>query len=61
MSEWIKVSGRLPEVGDDIFLCWCKERVGSCGYPVVLKFDRELWDILDVTHWTPLPAAPEEE
>lgn len=76
MTNWIKCSERLPEIGEDI-LIWVrwsivpcvgwlnpygewmsnKDFVGCDGDCVVET------DIIqsDVTHWMPLPPAPEEE
>lgn len=76
MSEWIKCSERLPDVGEDVLInekwssvpciAWITERgvwlankdFVSCDGDCVIETDIEQ---SMVTHWMPLPAAPEAE
>ena len=56
--QWIPVSERLPD-DDDLVLVYDSE--GSCGYIYTLRVYREFFDkFKGVTHWMPLPAAPEQ-
>lgn len=60
---WIKCSERLPEVG---IVVWAfgKSEIGKASYYGVdpLYGDKHVWTgIDDVTHWQPLPAAPQQE
>ena len=75
MSEWIPVSERLPEVGQEV-LVWY-HRSYNVAYlqkmkPVKLQppqfnnvemFEWCFGDFedFDVTHWMPLPEAPKEK
>lgn len=65
MSEWIKVSDRLPEKNITVMIYepHCRESSGY-GYTVFSgdptrllgrKSDGTLW----ITHWMPLPEPPE--
>ena len=55
---WIPVSERLPD-DDDLVLVYDSE--GTCGYIYTLRVYREFFDkFKGVTHWMPLPAAPEQ-
>ena len=75
MSEWIKVSDKLPEP-DTTVLIWVLSEYGigereihtaqmdadgwwdcpGCG-----GYEREvLWNSDTITHWSPLPEAPNE-
>lgn len=73
MSEWISVKDRLPKRGDH---CLAVE-TGCYEYGKFIKFYSNYVDIaiyngedfgsvhnhrhVEVTHWMPLPEAPEEE
>jgi len=62
MSEWISVDDRLPEEGA-WYLCYHSD------FDIeVLTFDPDdkIWENdyyshIEVTHWMPLPAPPEEK
>lgn len=68
VSQWIPVSERLPEYGvavfvviDGIFKLMPFKRVcfgGVWWWESVISSTCMLYDISDVTHWMPLPAAP---
>ena len=56
---WIPVSERLPD-DDDLVLVYDSE--GTHGYIYTLRVYREFFDKFKcVTHWMPLPAAPEQK
>ena len=72
VQEWISVKDRLPEKNEMVFV-FCKDKtirgldvrhIGSCdnGFwflktqPGTESFPHPEWE---VTHWMPLPAAPE--
>lgn len=60
MSEWIKCSERLPDKGSKgDFLVWVDN--GKTKWTGIYTFDEDSWGFLQVTHWMPLPPAPEEE
>ena len=55
---WIPVSERLPD-DDDLVLVYDSE--GTHGYIYTLRVYREFFDKFKcVTHWMPLPSAPEQ-
>ena len=68
--QWIPVSERLPEYGvavfvviDGIFKLIPFKRVcfgGVWWWESVISSTCMLYDINDVTHWMPLPSAPEQ-
>lgn len=65
MSKWIKVSDRLPRYDTSVLAVRAGNvcNMGMCpnglwytdGYGIEVK---KYYD--DITHWMPLPAAPEE-
>lgn len=62
-DRWIPVSERLPEV-DKVVMAYDEETVWF-GYHYA-SYDGECWHTpdnygLQITHWKPLPAPPEEE
>ena len=60
MGEWISVQDRLPDYLGDC-LVWAHDQEGH-GY---LRIDTYSWRYgflhLNVTHWMPLPAPPEDD
>lgn len=60
MTEWIKVTDRLPELDDDGY----SETVVVYGHKTIsfnfLK-DNKWVTPMDITHWMPLPDLPEEK
>lgn len=60
-SEWISVKEALPEPGETVLLFYETERV-RLGRRWVFSFKQE-FDFEStygkVTHWCPIPAAPE--
>jgi hypothetical protein len=70
LPEWIPVSERMPEYGvavfvviDGIFKLIPFKRVcfgGVWWWESVISSTCMLYDISDVTHWMPLPSAPEQ-
>lgn len=72
MSEWIKCSEQLPSAQngfvDELVLVCVKNKNKTDGIYLrdVCAFDGESWcerfhTWEDITHWMPLPAAPEAE
>lgn len=66
--KWISVKDRLPEVGEDVLVCDARETEGFVSMWNFRKLNKTLfwsdttgmWRELDeVTHWKPLPKAPE--
>lgn len=71
VQKWIPVTERLPEVGE-VVLIFCKIGKMFVGYCRRLYSGRFVWKILTardstkevtyiITHWMPLPEAPEED
>ena len=72
MSEWIKCSERLPEESERYLVCDLPYKIMSV-VPYSAKWKRfNCYDTFDeeyvngqgeyaVTHWMPLPSAPEVE
>lgn len=64
MSEWIRANERLPELDGDVIICGISEAGDiyvMSGYflpPGYWYADNS--PLLDVTHWQPFPALPEE-
>lgn len=61
VPRWIPVTERLPETADDVLVCVTR------GFMFVGYFDGigRGWELYEqsresVTHWMPLPSAPEE-
>lgn len=60
MNGWYSVHDVLPARGaKGDFLVWINN--GKTQFAGVYSFDRDKWDLLNITHWRPLPAAPEVE
>lgn len=65
-AQWISVAERMPAIGEEV-LIWCGYRI--CGYRSDDKHDPENHEgwVIDfdngnaksITHWMPLPAAPD--
>ena len=65
-QEWISVEDELPEVGGYV-VCIAKRNPFSRFMPMVARIEKNGWVnpiteqyISDVTHWMPLPLAPED-
>lgn len=67
--RWIPVSERLPENDSDVLVIlekykpeskWKRRTVALWDEPKGLWFD-EKCNVVNVTHWQPLPAPPEGE
>ncbi|HBP5538859.1 DUF551 domain-containing protein [Pseudomonas sp. PI1] len=56
MSEWISVKDRLPPE-DQCVLVWVDGGIEFATQHNSFFVD-EFHDLLDVTHWQPLPAPP---
>ncbi len=66
VQEWISVKERLPEVGGYV-VCIAKRNPFSRFMPMVARIEKNGWVnpiteqyISEVTHWMPLPPAPED-
>lgn len=70
MSAWIPVSERLPQPLEDVLVVRAHREIGD-GPVVDLGWwyqgnwwmtseDFPLPDVVEVTHWMPLPAPPED-
>ena len=72
MTKWISVGEKLPEVGEKVLCFYVTAPKDSCLIGVIKK-DQNIyyWHIVEinehdpgfgsVTHWMPLPDAPEKE
>ena len=65
VQEWISVNDRLPEAGGYV-VCIAKRNPFSRFMPMVARIEKNGWVnpmteqyISEVTHWMPLPLAPE--
>ena len=65
VQEWIPVEDRLPEVGGYV-VCIAKRNPFSRFMPMVARIEKNGWVnpiteqyISEVTHWMPMPLAPE--
>ena len=53
-SEWISVEDRLPELYEFVFV------FADCERKISRMIDNEIWyDVINVTHWMPLPQKPQ--
>ena len=66
VPKWISVNDRLPEAGEYV-VCIAKRNPFSMFMPMVARIKKNGWVnpiteqyISEVTHWMPLPLAPEE-
>lgn len=59
MSEWIKGSDRLPDIGDMVLL-WTNYGVEIGFYDLPGKFLDGDGYPLTATHWQPLPEPPKD-
>ena len=64
--RWIPVTERLPEAGGYV-VCIAKRNPFSRFVPMVARIEKNGWAnpiteqyISEVTHWMPLPPAPED-
>lgn len=57
---WIPCSERMPEVGSTIMVYMDKPQHSSTDYAIT-TFDKYGFSRAKVTHWMPLPAAPQQE
>lgn len=65
MNNWIPVAQQLPPLGER-FDAWTNrnERLANCGAYVGHwdeEFRRECMLLKGITHWMPIPKAPNEE
>jgi len=65
-AEWVKCSARLPEVNEEViaFIAQSNEYKGK-AFPAVRYeeywwLDGESYSYDEVSHWQPMPAAPED-
>ena len=54
VQEWISVDDRLPDVGNIVLIY--SETYGVC----LDSYSDDTFDYFNVTHWMPLPPAPED-
>lgn len=64
--EWISVNDRLPEEGEHVIACDKEKAVCEAMLSVDGKFCWSVFwgdwgDLMDVTHWMPLPEPPKGE
>ena len=66
VQEWISVDDRVPEAGGYV-VCIAKRNPFSIFMPMVARIEKNGWInpmteqyISEVTHWMPLPPAPED-
>ena len=66
VQEWVSVMDRLPEAGGYV-VCIAKRNPFSRFMPMVARIEKNGWVnpiteqyISEVTHWMPLPPAPED-
>ncbi len=58
MSNWVSVFDKLPAKGSaGDFLVWMDN--GKTQWAGIYMFDEDTWVFLRVTHWMPLPDAPQ--
>ena len=58
VSGWIPVSERVPE-NDGAYLCWDKRYVTTYAF-IFGAWQANQFIAKNITHWMPLPAAPQE-
>ena len=65
VQEWISVEDELPKTGEYV-VCIAKRNPFSRFMPMVARIEKNGWVnpiteqyISEVTHWMPLPLAPE--
>lgn len=74
VTGWIKCSEQMPDIGTEIFYFCQDDCLRDCGIVSSSNFSNEGdaqlyvhaegYDLrfgVDITHWMPLPAAPEQE
>ncbi len=66
VQEWISVKDMMPEAGGYV-VCIAKRNPFSRFMPMVARIEKNGWVnpitdqyISEVTHWMPLPPAPED-
>lgn len=57
---WVACSERMPEVGSTIMVFMDKPQHSATDYAIA-TFDKYGFSRAKVTHWQPLPAAPQQE
>ncbi|WP_407220239.1 DUF551 domain-containing protein [Enterobacter sp. CPE_E1214] len=57
---WVACSERMPEVGSTIMVFMDKPQHSATDYAIT-TFDKYGFSRAKVTHWQPLPAAPQQE
>lgn len=58
IPQWIPVSERVPE-NDGAYLCWDKRYVTTYAF-IFGAWQANQFIAKNITHWMPLPAAPQE-
>ena len=61
MDGWVSVTERLPEINQNILISTGQLFVGEGCYRGEGKWAQYRWnisDMVDVSHWMPLPGAP---
>ena len=70
MSEWVKCSDRMPNMGDDVIayyrlssgkLSWVAGTVDGSDDGLFIDYELDGLDFKDVAYWMPLPPPPESE
>lgn len=73
MSNWISVKDKLPTRSDDVLVAFTNTSPSYSGrYVEVAAYYNEYWhwggdydrvneDVIEITHWQPLPTLPEDE
>ena len=66
VQEWISVKDKIPEAGKYV-VCIAKRNPFSRFMPMLARIEKNGWVnpiteqyISEVTHWMPLPPAPED-
>ena len=58
MASWISVEDKLPEIGQGVLIHRSNKVFDEFNFAVT-KFDEYGFNLSNVTHWQPLPKAPQ--